>query len=87
MKPQRFRWTPLAVCLGALGLGAVQAQPPLPAASPALPLRSASGLAFSLGLGEAAKTRGGASTGSNSRRCASHARRAHGADLGQAQRC
>ena len=33
MKPQRLRWTPLAVCLGAWGLGAVQAQPPLPAAS------------------------------------------------------
>ena len=26
MKPQRLRWTPLAVCLGAWGLGAVQAQ-------------------------------------------------------------
>ena len=54
MKPQRLRWTPLAVCLGAWGLGAVQAQPPLPAASPAPPLRLASGLAFSLALGEAA---------------------------------
>ena len=42
MKPQRLRWTPLAVCLGAWGLGAVQAQaqpqPPLPAVSPAPPL-------------------------------------------------
>ena len=46
MKPQRFRWTPLAVCLGALGLGAVQAKPPLPAASSALPLRS-----LGIGLG------------------------------------
>ena len=56
MKPQRLRWTPLAVCLGAWGLGAVQAQaqPPLPAVSPAPPLRLASGLAFSLALGEAA---------------------------------
>ena len=46
MKPQRFRWTPLAVCLGALGLGAVQAQPPLPAASPAPPAALGIGLGF-----------------------------------------